>query len=96
MSKRRDESFMGVMAPSVMEEATVNKQEELRLKQSWDKATCSGRAQTTGKDIFTFPLSDKRPHGKDLSGGHVHSDAYARTVLTTYKYSRLAPITSTV
>lgn len=31
---------MGVTASSVVEETTVNEQEEERLKQSWDKATC--------------------------------------------------------
>lgn len=79
ISKRKDESFIGMIASYVVKETTVNKQKGESLKRSWDKATCSGRAQTTIKDIFTFSLSDVRLHKRDLSRGYVHFAAYSRT-----------------
>lgn len=81
MSKRRDESCMGVIPSCVIKEITVNKQQEGRLKGAGIRSHAESRPLE--KDVFAFPLSDMRLHEKDLSGAYGHFGVYSRTILTT-------------
>lgn len=83
MSKRRDESFMGVIASCVIKEITGNKQQKGRLKGAGIRSHTVAESRPLEKDVFTFPLRDMRLHEGDLSGGYGHFGVYSRTILTT-------------
>lgn len=83
MSKRRDESFMGVIASCVIKEITGNKQQEGRLKGAGIRSHTVAESRPLEKDVFAFPLSDMRLHEGDLSGGYGHFGVYSRAILTT-------------